>query len=64
MERKQKTMINGYYYSYSTPMMNYLNYGLVIGITATVAAAIGVILYYTLFSKRNEDRFSGVKGKL
>ncbi len=57
-------MINGYYYSYSTPMMNYLNSGLVIGITATVAAAIGVILYYTLFSKRNEDRFIGFKGKL
>jgi len=57
-------MMNGYYYGYSTPMMNYLNSGLVIGITATVAAAVGVILYYTFFSKRNEDRFTGFKGKL
>ena len=57
-------MMNGYYYSYSTPMMNYLNSGLVIGITAIVAALLGVILYYTFFSKRNEGRFTGLKEKL
>ena len=57
-------MMNGYYYSYSTPMMNYLDYGLVTAIVAVVAALIGVILYFTLFSKKNEDRFTGFKGKL
>ena len=57
-------MMNGYYYGYSTPMMNYLDYGLVTAIVAVVAALIGVILYFTLFSKKNEDRFTGFKGKL
>ena len=57
-------MMNGYYYNYSTPMMNYLDYGLVTAIVAVVAALIGVILYFTLFSKKNEDRFTGFKGKL
>lgn len=56
-------MINGFYYGYSTPMMNYLNSGLVMAIAAAVAAVIGIILYFTLFAKRNEDRFSGLKGK-
>ena len=56
--------MNGYYYGYSTPMMNYLDYGLVTAIVAVVAALIGVILYFTLFSKKNEDRFTGFKGKL
>ena len=57
-------MINGYYYNYSAPMMNYLNYGLVTGIVAIAAAVIGVVLYFTFFSRRNEDRFGGMKGKL
>lgn len=57
-------MINGYYYNYSTPVMSYVNSALVTGIAAVVAAVIGIVLYCTFFSRKNEDRFSGVKGKL
>ena len=57
-------MMNGYYYNYSTPMMNYVNSALITGIAAAVAAVVGVILYFTFFSRKNEDRFGGVKGKL
>lgn len=57
-------MINGFYYSYGTPMMNYVNSALVTGIAATVAAVLGVVLYYTFFRKSNEGRFYGFKEKL
>lgn len=57
-------MINGYYYSYGTPMMNYVNSALVTGIAAIAAALLGVVLYYTFFKKSNEGRFYGFKEKL
>ena len=57
-------MINGYYYSYGTPMMNYVNSALVTGIAAVAAAVLGVILYFTFFRKSNEGRFYGIKEKL
>ena len=57
-------MINGYYYSYGTPMMNYVNSALVTGIAAVAAAVLGVVLYFTLFRKSNEGRFFGFKEKL
>lgn len=57
-------MMKGYYYGYSTPMMNYVDSAIVTAIAATVAAVIGVILYFTFFSRKNEDRFHGLKGKV
>lgn len=57
-------MINGFYYSYGAPMMNYVNSALVTGIAATVAAVLGVVLYYTFFRKSNEGRFYGFREKL
>ena len=45
-------------------MMNYVNSAIVTGIAAGAAAVIGVILYFTFFSRKNEDRFHGLKGKL
>ena len=57
-------MINGYYYSYGTPMMNYVNSALVTGIAAAVAAVLGIVLFCTFFRKSNEGRFFGFKEKL
>ena len=57
-------MINGYYYSYSTPMMNYVDSAIATAIAASAAAILGVILYFTFFSKKNEGRFFGFKEKL
>ena len=55
-------MINGYYYS--TPIITYVNYSLVLGIAAAVAAVLGVALFFTFFRRKNEGRFFGVKGKM
>lgn len=56
-------MINGYYY-YETPMMNYVNHALVLGIVVLVSLIVGVILFFTFFRKKNERKFTGVKGKI
>lgn len=64
MRKETKEMINGYYYSYGTPMMNYMDTGLVVGVAAVLAVILGVVLYFTVFSKKNEDRYTGWKGKL
>lgn len=55
-------MINGYYYS--TPIMSYVNYSLVLGIAMSIAAVLGIVLFFTFFRKKNEGRFHGMKGKV
>jgi len=55
-------MMNGYYYS--TPIITYVNYTIVLGIAAALAAVLGVILFFTFFRKKNEDRFTGMKGRI
>ena len=61
-ERGLTIMINGYYYG--TPMLNYVNDVLVLGIAAVAAAVLGVVLFFTFFRKKNEGKFTGWKGKL
>jgi len=55
-------MMRGYYYS--TPIITYVNYAAVLAIAAAVAAVLGVILFFTFFRRKNEGRFSGLKGKI
>lgn len=56
---KGTDMIHEYYYQ--TP---YVNTQLIIGIAAIVAAALGAVLFFTFFKKKNEGKFRGAKGKL
>lgn len=52
-------MIHEYYYQ-----IPYVNTQLIIGIAAIVAAALGAVLFFTFFKKKNEGKFTGAKGKL
>lgn len=56
---KGTEMIHEYYYQ--TP---YVNTYLIVGIAAIVAAALGTVLFFTFFKKKNEGKFTGAKGKL
>ena len=56
------TMTYGYYYG--TPMMTYINYGVVLGIAVFAALILGVVLFFAFFRRKNEGKFHGWKGKL
>jgi len=51
----------GYYNYYSTPA---ISSGTIIAIVVAVAAIIGLVLFFTLFRKKNEGRFRGFWGKI
>ncbi|MGN1414637.1 MAG: hypothetical protein ACI4WY_10390 [Anaerovoracaceae bacterium] len=53
-----------YSYYYQTPIMNYVNHGAILGIAAVLSALLGIVLFFTFFRKKNEGKYTGVKGKL
>lgn len=57
-------MSYGYYDYYTTPIMSFVNYGLVLGISAVVAVIAGIVLCFTFLRKRNEGRYAGIVGKI
>ena len=50
-----------YYDYYTTPIISYVNYGLIMAISAVAAVILGVVLYFVFLRKRNEGRFSGFR---
>ena len=44
--------------------MNYVNHGMILGIAAAVSVLLGILLFFTFFRKKNEGKYTGVKGKL
>lgn len=53
-----------YGYYYQTPIMNYVNHGMILGIAAVLSALLGIVLFFTFFRKKNEGKYTGLKGKL
>ena len=53
-----------YEYYYSTPIMSYVNYALVLGIAVFVALVLGVVLFFTFFNKKHEGKYKGWKEKI
>ncbi|MGN0713733.1 MAG: hypothetical protein ACI4LJ_08105 [Anaerovoracaceae bacterium] len=53
-----------YSYYYQTPIMNYVNHGVILGIAVVLSALLGIVLFFTFFRKKNEGKYTGVKGKL
>ncbi len=57
-------MSYGYYNYYNSPLMNYANIFVVLGVAVVLAVILGIVLFFTFLKKNNEGRFSGVKGKI
>lgn len=53
-----------YSYYYQTPIMNYVNHGIILGIAAGISVLLGILLFFTFFRKKNEGKYTGVKEKL
>ena len=52
-----------YEYYYSTPIMSYVNYALVLGVAVFAAIILGVVLFFTFFNKKHEGKYKGWKEK-
>ena len=57
-------MFYDYYDYYTTPVMSFVNNGLILAISALIAVIAGVVLCLTFLKKRNEGRYDGFRGKL
>lgn len=50
-----------YYDYYTTPVMRYVNYPLVLAISVIVAVILGLVVYFVFLKKSNEGRFHGFR---
>ena len=50
-----------YYDYYTTPIMSYVNYGLIMAIALVAATIIGLVVYFAFLKKSNEGRFTGFR---
>ena len=51
----------GYYDYYTTPVMHYVNYPLIMGIAAIIAAVLGTVVYFMFLKEKNENKVHGFK---
>ncbi len=56
--------MNPYYNDYSVALVTHASRGIVLAVVAVLAVIAGVVLFFTVFSKRNEKRFHGALGRL
>lgn len=57
-------MFYDYYDYYTTPVMSFVNHGLILLISALIAVIAGIVLCITFLNKRNEGRYEGFMGKI
>ena len=50
-------MFYDYYDYYTTPVMSFVNHGLILLISALIAVIAGIVLCITFLNKRNEGRY-------
>ncbi|MBR5230567.1 MAG: hypothetical protein IKW01_06865 [Firmicutes bacterium] len=50
-----------YYDYYTTPIISYVNYPLILAISVIAAVVLGIVIYFAFLRKSNEGRFGGFK---
>ena len=50
-----------YYDYYTTPIISYVNYGIIMAIAVLAAVILGLVMFFVFLRKSNEGRFAGFR---